>query len=299
MKTWWRPSYSQPLPENGRDCGLRAESLVDAHVHVFPPEIVRQRELYLAKDQRLDTLYRSPKASMATAQEVLEQMDENGVELSIVCGFAFRDQGVCRESNDYIVEAVKANPTRLAGLACVSPGAPGAGAELERCLDAGLRGCGELAPLSGDRGAIAELATVADCLRERGLPMLVHSSEPVGHDYAGKDRFTPEACLALAQAYPELKIVFSHLGGGLFLYELMPEVRECLVNAFYDTAAVPYLYAPGVYEVAVMAAGPEKLIFGSDYPLLSATRCLEGLERLSAEHQLAVRVGNARRVFGL
>jgi predicted TIM-barrel fold metal-dependent hydrolase len=274
-------------------------ALVDAHVHVFPPDIVRQREVYLAKDARFDSLYRSPKASMVTAQEVIEQMDDSGTELSIIFGFVFRDQGVCREINDYVLEAVQANPTRLAGLASVSPGVPGAQAELERCLDAGLRGCGELAPLSADRREITDLASVAGCLRERGLPLLVHSSEPVGHEYPGKGRFTPEACLALAQAYPGLTIVFSHLGGGLFLYELMPEVRECLADAVYDTAAVSYLYAPEVYEVAVLAAGPEKLIFGSDYPLLPPARCLEGLERLSSENQAAVRAGNARRVFGL
>ena len=48
--------------------------------------------------------------------------------------------------------------------------------------------------------------------------------------------------LALAQAYPGLTIVFAHLGGGLFLYETMPEVRNVLAGVYYDTAAVPYLY---------------------------------------------------------
>jgi predicted TIM-barrel fold metal-dependent hydrolase len=136
-------------------------------------------------------------------------------------------------------------------------------------------------------------------LRERGLPLLVHASEPVGHQYAGKGCFTPQVCMALAQAYPGLSIVFSHLGGGLFVYELMPEVRASLVDVFYDTAAVPYLYDSGVYELAVAAAGPHKLIFGSDYPLLPVTRCLQGLERLASQHRAAVCSGNARRVFGL
>jgi hypothetical protein len=272
---------------------------VDAHVHIFPPDMVEDREPYLEKDARFDALYRSPKSRMATAEEVLAHMDESGTGLSVVFGFAFKDQGLCRLANEYVLEAVRANPNRLAGLACVSPGAPGAEAELERCLDAGLRGCGELAPESADSGAIADLGPISRCLRERGLPLLVHSSEPVGHEYAGKGRFTPEACVTLAQAYPGLKIIFSHMGGGLFLYELMPEVRACLADVFYDTAAVPYLYDPGVYEVAVAAAGPEKLIFGSDYPLLSPTRCLEGLGRLSPEQSAAIRAGNARRVFGL
>jgi predicted TIM-barrel fold metal-dependent hydrolase len=299
MKSSWRPSYSPPSPEADGDGGPQAVGLVDAHVHVFPPDMVQQREAYLGKDARFDALYRSPEARMATAEDVIAQMDPSGTAVSVIFGFAFKDQGLCRAVNDYVLEAVHASPTRLAGLACVAPGVSGAEAELEHCLDGGLRGCGELAPESADPDTIADLAPIADCLVERGLPLVVHSSEPVGHQYAGKGCFTPEACVALAKAYPGLTIVFAHLGGGLFFYELMPEVRKCLANAFYDTAAVPYLYEPGVYETAVSVVGPEKLLFGSDYPLLTLDSYLEGLERLSPEQSAAVRAGNARRVFGL
>jgi predicted TIM-barrel fold metal-dependent hydrolase len=106
-------------------------------------------------------------------------------------------------------------------------------------------------------------------------------------------------CLALAEAYPGLKIVFAHLGGGLFLFETMPEVRKALANVCYDTAAVPYLYGADVYGAAVSSAGPEKFIFGSDYPLLSAGRYRESLDRLEPSVRRAIEGDNARRVFGL
>jgi predicted TIM-barrel fold metal-dependent hydrolase len=299
MKTWWRPSFSPLSPDMGLGHQARAESLVDAHVHVFPPEMVSRREAYMGHDARFDALYSSPKARMVTAEEVVAQMDDSGIELSVVFGFAFNDQALCGMVNDYVIDAVRAHPTRLAGLACVAVHRAGAQAELERCLDAGLRGCGELAPASAGEEEIGDLAPVAACLQERRLPLVVHASEPVGHEYSGKGRFTPEACVALAQAYQGLTIVFSHMGGGLFLYELMPEMRACLVDVLYDTAAVPFLYDPGVYEVAIMAAGAEKLIFGSDFPLLAPERCLAGLERLSPQQRAAVRSDNARRVFAL
>ena len=299
MKTWWRPSFAPPSPDDGVTCGPQPAGLVDGHVHVFPPDIIRHKEAYLGRDARFDTLYGSPQARMATAEGVLEQMDAAGTACSVIFGFAFNDQGLCREVNDYVLEAVAGGAGRLAGLACVSPGSADALSELERCLDAGMRGCGELTPLSGGSREIADLGPVAHCLRERGLPLLLHASEPVGHEYPGKGRFTPEACLATAQAYPGLTIVLSHLGGGLFVYELMPEVRQALVDVLYDTAAIPYLYGPKVYEVAAAAVGAEKLIFGSDYPLLPPSRCAEGLERLSPEQQQAVRHENARRVFKL
>ncbi len=277
----------------------RAGGVVDAHVHVFPPEMVGDRKAFLNRDARFEALYRSPVARMATAEEVVAHMDEVGVGVSIVFGFAFRDPGLCRLVNDYVIEAVRSRPDRLAGLACVAQGDPGSGAELERCLNAGLSGCGELAPDPADADLLADLAPVAGCLRERGLPLVIHASEPVGHEYPGKGRFSPELCLALAKAYPGLKLVFSHMGGGLFLYELMPEVREVLADVYYDTAAVPYLYQPRVYEVAVACAGSDKLIFGSDFPLLSPARYLAGFECLTPHQRAAAEGDNARKVFAL
>jgi predicted TIM-barrel fold metal-dependent hydrolase len=290
--------------------------LVDAHVHIFPPEIIRERETYLRRDAWFSSLYESPKARMVTADETVAHMDPNGVGMSVVFGFAFRDPGLCSLVNDYVIESVRRHPDRLAGLACVSPDAPGAVAELERCLDAGLHGCGELMPDGqgfwrggsagvGGRAAARRtpasegLAAVARCLEERNLPLLVHANEPVGHEYRGKGGFTPEACFALARAHPALAIVFAHMGGGLFLYELMPEVRVALANVHYDTSAVPYLYGPDVYAVAVSCAGEGKLIFGSDYPLLSPGRYLEGLNALAPTAREAALSGNARKVFGL
>ena len=310
MKTSWKRSSSPPLPDAGEGCTASgagapaAGGLVDAHVHVFPSEMILNREAYLERDARFNALHSSPKAPMVTADEVVEHMDDSGVDLCVLVGFAFADQGLCRMVNDCVLEAVARYPGRLAGLACVAPGAPGARTELERCLDAGLRGCGELAPDGRDLGDGRPrggdgLAAAAGCLRERDLPLLVHASEPLGHQYRGKGRFTPEDCFALAQAHPGLTIVLAHMGGGLFLYEMMPEVRQTLADVFYDTAAVPYLYGPEIYEVAVSAAGPEKFIFGSDYPLLDPRRYVNGLERLDPSARAAVQDGNARKVFKL
>ncbi len=293
---------------------------------MFPPELIRERAKFCERDPWFECLYASPDATMATADDVIAALDADGVAQALVFGFAFKDQGMCRLVNDYVIDAVREHPERIAGLCCVSPDMPGAVVELERCLDAGLRGCGELAPdgqgfaaqwvgaAAGDAGATPSpagatkapgshsrsgLAAVAACLVERDLPLLVHSNEPLGHAYAGKGRFTPEACLAFATAHPDLTIVFAHMGGGLFLYELMPEVRRALTRVCYDTTAVPYLYSAEVYQVAVTCAGAGKLLFGSDFPLLPPGRYWEGLERLDDHSRAAVLGDNARRVFHL
>jgi uncharacterized protein len=277
---------------------LQEPAWVDAHVHVFSPELIERRGTYVSRDPRFAALYADPRARMATAEEVLAEMDRTGVDLSVVFGFPFRDQGLCRAVNDYVLEAVGRAPERLAGLACVAPAQPGAAAELERCLDEGIRGCGELAPADTSED-IQALGTIAGVLHERGLPLLLHANEPVGHGYPGKGGFGPEACVQCADAYPGLAIVFAHLGGGAFLYEAMPEVRRTLADVYYDTAALPYLYSSGIYQAVEATAGAHKLLFGSDYALLSPARYREGLSGLSAGARRAVCRDNARKVFRL
>ena len=132
------PAGAAPTPVGG--------PVVDAHVHVFHPDVCASRERYLGRDEWFDCLYTDPKSRMVTGDQLLAEMDANGVAVSVIFGFAFRDQGLCRETNDYVIELVRAYPDRFIGLACVSPEEPGAVTELERCLDAGLRGAGELFP---------------------------------------------------------------------------------------------------------------------------------------------------------
>ncbi len=275
--------------------------VIDVHVHVFSPDVIRQRDSYLDRDAWFKMLYTDPKSRMAPAERVLAEMDATGVAKSVIFGFAYHDQGLCRETNDYVIEVVRAHPDRFIGFACVSPGEPGAVAELERCLDAGLAGCGELFP-DGQRFELAvcpELDEVAGVLAERGIPVLIHANEPVGHDYPGKGRNTPGPCYEFAKRNPGLDIIFAHMGGGLFLYELMTEARRVLSRVWYDTSAAPFLYRRDIYSLAATAAGPEKLLFGSDFPLLSPLRYLTDTEDLDSTIRGAVFGGNAAAMLRL
>ena len=53
---------------------------------------------------------------------------------------------------------------------------------------------------------------------------------------------------------------------------LKKEAPETFKNVYFDTAASPYIYRPVIYRVVADMVGPEKVIFGSDYPLLPPSR---------------------------
>ncbi|MEI6047022.1 MAG: amidohydrolase family protein [Chloroflexota bacterium] len=279
--------------------------IIDAHIHIFSPEMRGQREKLCQRDARFAECYHSPKARMVNAEELITVMDAAKVRRAVVIGFAFDDGLLCRASNDYIIEAVQRYPHRLIGLGAVQPldGDP-AGYEVERCFAAGLSGLGELSP-DGQQFDLTErrvMEPLAELLVKGDKPLLIHASEPMGHPYGGKGQTTPEKILRLAENFPKLKIIAAHWGGGLLFYELMPEVRSSLTNLYYDTAATTYLYRFEIFRVALAACGLEKILFASDYPVLGPARLLERIRKeaqLTPPELKAILGGNAARLFGL
>lgn len=269
------------------------------------PEVASAKASYLERDGWFDECYRDPKARFASAESLVASMDAAGIERSVVTGFAFADPALCAASNDYIIDAVRSFPGRLIGLAAVQPASGQAAVyELERCLQAGLSGVGELLPDGqkfepGDKATFEPLATA---LQAYGVPLMIHTSEPVGHLYPGKGITWPPKILDLAYNFPNLKIIAAHWGGGLPFYELMPEVRLALGNLYYDTAATTYLYDFRVFRSAIAACGASKILFASDHPLLKQDRLVRRVaaEAGLTEEELDLIMGqNAARLFNL
>jgi len=278
--------------------------VVDAHTHAFPAEIVRDRAPFLARDAWFGELYADPRAPLIDTAALLAAMDTAGVAQAVVCGWPWRDPGLCRRHNDDLAAAAAASRGRLAWLAIVAPTAPGADQEADRAFALGAAGLGELnADAQGfDLRRPAALAPVVEVCLARDRPLLLHASEPVGHPYPGKGTATPDRLLAFLAAFPGLRVVFAHWGAGLPFYELMPEVAAAAARVVYDTAASTYLYRPAVFRAGVDLVGSERVLFGSDHPVLRMDRFLGRVldhGGLRSEEQVLVLAGNARRVYGL
>lgn len=250
--------------------------IIDAHTHVFSPDVIADRETYRQRDRWFGLLYANPRARLAGADELIVSMASARVDQSICFGFAFADQGLCRAENDYALDSAARYPEQLLPFALVSPRAgEEALREGRRCLESGALGLGELMPDGQgfgltDYGLLDPLMALA---RAYDVPVMFHVNEQVGHDYPGKGEQGSSQAFALAARYPENRLILSHWGAGLPFYELMPEVRAVLRNVYYDTAASIYLYDDAIFR-HVMAWAPTKVLFGSDYPLITQRRFL-------------------------
>lgn len=278
--------------------------IIDFHTHLFPESICSGRQACCESEPAFDMLYRSPKSRLVSAPELLAAMDENGVDQSVVFGFPWHSVELFRRHNDFIMNTVQRHPDRLIGFGCFDPGNREAAREAERCLDGGLAGVGELAFYrSGiDDERLAQLAPIMDICRERGRPVMIHTNEPVGHDYPGKTPNTLSQIYRMVERFAANTIVLAHWGGGLFFFRLLKKgVKDSLRNVYFDTAASPFLYDEAIYRIAIQLAGVDKILFGSDFPLIPPARYFREIEAsgLSAAERRQICGLNARRLLRL
>jgi hypothetical protein len=278
--------------------------IIDFHTHIFPPRFIEQREALLRAEPHLAEIYASPKARMATAEEVVASMGQDGVDASVVLGANWGSAERCREANDYLLESAARYPGRLIAF-CGLPagGSQAAVREIERCARGGVRGVGELRPdaMGIELGDETAMASLAEAMQRHRLILLLHTSEPVGHTYPGKGRLTPQVVYPFLLRFPGLTVVCAHWGGGLPFYALMPEVARALENTYFDTAASPFLYRPQIYGQAIQIVGEEKVLFGSDFPLMPQGRPMAEVRSLSLPQHIEELIlgGNAARLLGL
>jgi predicted TIM-barrel fold metal-dependent hydrolase len=278
--------------------------IIDFHTHAMPPQIKEDRQRYTGTDSAFGQIYGDDRVKIATAEDLIENMDREGVDVSIIVNYGWSTHELCVLTNDYIMESVSHYPKRLTGFGAVADyNSDKSLLEIERCARGGLRGIGELRPDCQPPGFVRkkDLEPFAELLRKHKLILLTHASEPVGHIYPGKGIATPGTLYWFIAAFPDLTTVCAHWGGGLPFYALMPEVKKALANTYFDTAASPFLYLPEVYRQVSQLIGAEKILFGSDYPVMTPGRVLKEIDAsgLAGEEKGEITSGNARRLLGI
>lgn len=278
--------------------------IVDIHTHIFPKDIRENRDIFFPSESAFKLLYSSDKSRMVGAREIVDAMDEQGVDVSVVFGFPWQHAETFKKHNDYIMASVEQFAGRLVGLGCFDPFSAAAADEALRCVEGGLSGIGELAFYQSgiSKACIEKLTPVMELCAGRDLPVLIHTNEPIGHVYPGKSPNTLKEIYHLVKRFPDNKIVLAHWGGGILFYNLLKkEIKKTFENVYFDTAASPFLYDPDIYLLAKKAVGTRKILFGSDFPLLQPKRYFKELDAVGMPEKDRERICglNAARLLKL
>jgi len=258
-----------------RDRDMR---IVDAHVHLYPPEVNLSPTAWAqAQGERhwatLCTRVRKNGRlvqSFPSVDELLREMDAAGVERVVLQGWYWEKHDTCVRQNRFYAECIQAHADRLSAFATFHAGAgrEAVTQEIRRAANEGFSGLGELSPhsqhVSIDDPVWREALVQAG---ELGLPVNLHVTEPVSKNYPGKVETPLGDFVGLAREFPRTKFILAHWGARLPLDPVLgTEARAC-ANLFYDTAASPLIYAPTVFREMIDAVGADRVLYGSDHPL--------------------------------
>jgi predicted TIM-barrel fold metal-dependent hydrolase len=103
----------------------------------------------------------------------------------------------------------------------------------------------------------------------------------------------------VALEFPELRIVAGHIGAP-WTQEIISLATPCS-NLYMDTSAYKASRFPADFVEFMRGRGARKVLFGTNYPMLTASACLEGLASLglSDDTERRFMAENAQHVFKL
>jgi len=120
--------------------------IVDSHVHLLPHKVQQDRAPFCHSDVAFGSIYSSEKAKVVSEADIIRYLDDSGIDRAIVFGFPWEEHDLVRRNNDEIWEFHQRFPDRITPFAVLSTrGGAEAQREVERTLEAGFAGIGELA----------------------------------------------------------------------------------------------------------------------------------------------------------
>jgi len=228
-------------------------------------------------------------------------MAKEGVDYVVAMGFAWQKEKFAKEQNLYFSSLPKLSQGKIIPFGTIPLDATDVDIWAKEIKDFGLAGIGEIAFYSTgmDEASFSFLEKLFLAARKYSLPVCLHVNEPVGHFYPGKYDPNLKKLYDLLVEFTDLKIILAHFGGGLLFYELMPEVNNQFKNFYYDTAATPFLYRDKIYKLALEIVGEERIIFGSDFPLLRFKKYLNSIKHEVPEINAQQKIlgGNITRIL--
>ncbi|KAF0096427.1 MAG: amidohydrolase 2 [Puniceicoccaceae bacterium 5H] len=289
--------------------------IIDWHTHRYPEELAADPNRWAAEhdEHHWAELVTNGPQGWAGRGKMLADMQAAGVAKCVLQGWYWTRQETCHWHNQQHLEWAREDPEHFIPMAIVQPRAgEEAFEQLIWAVDQGCRGIGEIMPtVQGfDMRTDPTWLKICEYAQERHLPITLHVTEPVGHDYPGRVDTPLMDYVWLAQTFPQLPIVLAHWGGGLPFFLLHRQLRKNFKNIYFDTAASPLLYDAKVWQTVMALVGPERILFGSDYPLriyprydkeASFTRLVEEVKaEVSNREELAqIVTGNAKRLLAL
>ena len=278
--------------------------VIDIHIHIQPPGMVKPAVLELIKRSRHN--FAQVEKFSADPAAFLKYLDEAGVQRAgLICSVSPEVIGYTSEVSDWTARYCSASPARLIAFGSVHPRhVTDAGAEVDRLAKLGIRALKihpphQLFSPNAYRDGLGPLAAVYERAQTIGLPVMIHTGTSI---FPGARNVYAQPILAddVAVDYPGLVIILAHGGRPLWMDEAFFLVRRHK-NVYLDISSIPpqkllLEYFPRLEEIA------DKVLFGTDWPGFGVRDVGENIAKfkalpLSEAAQHKILYDNAARLF--
>lgn len=238
--------------------------IIDFHTHIYPEAIAQKAA------QSICDFYELEGGGMGgTAAQLLEQGRLAGIEKYVVLPVGLKPDRV-RHINQFIVDQMKQHK-EFVGFGTVHAAMEDIPAEVDFIRNTGLRGI-KMHP-DTQRFDIDDprLFPMYEMIQGQ-LPVMLHMGDP-RYDYSH-----PRRLRRIMKLFPGLRVIAAHFGGwsvyetayeNLHDMDCMMDISSSLMNMTGEEAAK-----------LIRAYGPERLMFGSDFPLWNPVEEAERFRQL-------------------
>ena len=267
---------------------------IDIHVHPYTEEVLAVTpEWFWGHARKTFNFDGKP----ITVDDMVRSMDEAGVELAALLAFDCETTHGWKVPNEMVADLVAQRPDRFVGFASVDPNKHQlAVEELEHAVrDLGMRGLKLHPPTQhfypNDRAHYPLWAKA----EELGIPVLVHT----GHNQSGgrMQYGDPTHLDEVALDFPNLRLILAHFG--------FPWVNQAISvtwirrNCYLELSGWSPKYIPDTVWKYAKGIFPDRVLFGTDAPVMTAQRWLRDFEEIQLPEDVKRKIlyTNSRRLL--
>jgi uncharacterized protein len=263
--------------------------IIDFHTHIYPERIAAKILPAAKKKLNVDV------PGTGSPQDLRRHMSDSGISKSVILPLA-KGKEDTSTLNDWILAT---SGDGLIPFGAVHPFMENLEAELDRLASRGVRGVKMMPLLQEVYPDDPRCERLYEALIEKKMILVTHAGrDPLER----KEIFgTPERFARTIECYPDLQLDLAHLGGLRMWDEVNRHLLPAGRNVYFDTAYVSFYMNRREMAEMIKDIGPERVIFGSDYPWEDpgrAAKIIMDLD-LSEEEKDAVLCRNAAKLIGL
>ena len=261
--------------------------VIDAHCHIYPQKIATKAVA------ATDKFYGVTAYGNGTVTNLRNVCEKAGIDHAIVQSVATTPKQV-KSINDFIAFEVENSDGFLTGLGTLHPDSDDYKGDIEHIIELGLKGVKLHPDIQGFKMDGEKLFQMYELCQEKKLTMLVHTG-----DYR-YDNSNPDRVENVLKNFPDLIMIGAHLGGWS-VWEEASKRLSGFDNFYVDCSSSFGFSNKEVIKNALLEYGPDKVLFGTDYPMWGAEEELENFLSLglSDADNCKILSENAKRLFSI